>query len=105
MPSVIRGDDNFDSANGGPNAQAGAVGTYAFLYYFGTGSTEGSTKAGSDLYMSGFHRSVAIASDGDSAVYVTQGGTAQAGTWRCMGRTNFGSANTYSRFTLWLRIA
>lgn len=105
MPSVIRGDDNFDSANAGPNAQAGAVGTYAFLYYYGAGLTEGSTKAGSLLYMAGFRSSDSFAVDSVASTAATRGATAQAGTWRCMGRSNSSSGALDTRLTLWLRIA
>jgi hypothetical protein len=33
MPSVIRGDDNFDSADVGPSTNYGSVGSYALLYH------------------------------------------------------------------------
>lgn len=83
----------------------GAVGSYALLYFYGTGVTEGSTKAGSSLFGAGITRGASLSADADTAAYLTRGGTAQSGTWRCMGRAYNGSTSNYSRVTLWMRIS
>ena len=93
MASVIRGDDNFDSSGGTPNAAAGAVGTYAMLQvrdaFEGTARAAGSTLAGSSL---GFSSAGNL------------NGVAPNGTWRLMGQMNAvtsGNGNT----SVWLRIS
>lgn len=99
MPSVIRGNDNFDSANGGPNADIGAVGTYAWLGSPTAGVlSEGSTYAGSGLRYAG-SASTNTYND-NTAMHI--GGSAPAGTWRCMG--NGGISSRYNA-TLFLRIS
>jgi hypothetical protein len=102
MVSVIRGNDNFDSANGGPNATAGAVGTYAFLSPASTNAQRlpGTTWAGSNLrFASGSGNSERSTS-----------ATAPSGTWRLMGSNGYwnnGSNTSSSAFqcSVWLRIA
>lgn len=74
MPSVIRGNDNFDSANFGPNATTGAVGTYGFF----TCSASGTLSAGSTV--SGSTLTYASVSGGG----VNSSGT-PSGTWKLMG--------------------
>lgn len=99
MPSVIRGDDNFDSANGGPNASFGAVGTYAWLGSPTTGVLdEGSTYAGSGLRYAG-SASTSTYSD-NTAMNI--GGSSPAGTWRCM---SIGVIASRYNATLFLRIS
>lgn len=87
MASVIRGNDNFDSAIGG-STTAGAVGTYAMMQRT-TGSgelIEGSTIAGSSLAYSNVNWSVDFT-------------RTASGTWRVMGNYNgsgHGSTNYIS---------
>ncbi len=106
MASVIRGDDNFDSATVGSTAY-GAVGTYVWGYFSGTGITEGSTKAGSSITPAGdFYYLTSLAGDAGNASFLhTQGGSALSGTWRAMGRTMNSSTSTFTRFTLFVRIS
>lgn len=104
MPSVIRGDDNFDSANGGPNAQAGAVGTYAFLRNSVKENLfEGSTRAGSQL---AYTCHEAIADSSFSSHGATLGTRYASGTWRLMGYNNHRYSETTAKAaSIWLRIA
>lgn len=82
MASVIRGDDNFDSAEGGPNATFGGVGTYAFLQWEGASQqSPGATVAGSSLYP-------ASSWGGTSGAYYSGVGR-PSGTWRLMGSTGY----------------
>ena len=106
MVSVIRGDDNFDSALAHPST-AGAVGTYAWLINetIDAGSAWGATVAGSSLRSAGLatQNSTSIASG-----YVTASGrsmgTLQSGTWRAMGQSDF-SGMYDGRTTLFIRIS
>ena len=104
MASVIRGDDNFDSASAGPSATFGAVGTYAFCVGVILGFTEGSTVAGSSLLPSGLN-SNSYTSDALDDASTTKGGSALSGTWRAMGRQNYGPASNRGRQTLFVRIS
>ena len=103
MASVIRGDDNFDSANVGPSTTSGAVGTYANVVYYGAELSFGDTVAGSSLYPA------TISKSGDytyrTGATVAFGSTAVAlsGTWRVMASANPGSTRTY--YFLALRIS
>lgn len=73
-------------------ASAGAVGTYAFVNQRTSGATAfGSTRAGSSLFPCGI----------DQAFSGFSLGSAQSGTWRCMG--NVPSGGFY--ITLFLRIS
>lgn len=118
MPSVIRGDDNFDSANGSPNATAGAVGTYAWLQSTTANFnvTPNSTYAGSGFYYAGTTAtawSIGVTStafDDEAGDWSTGPGTSNrtivAGTWRCMGESSPGSSNDYDYpSSLFLRIS
>ena len=106
MPSVIRGDDNFDSGSVGSTA-FGAVGTYIWGYKVSAPFTEGSTHAGSAIQPAGVTTFTTTASDdgtlGGSSMYWTKGGSV-SGTWRAMGRSNY-NTNTVVRFTLFVRIS
>ena len=97
MPSVIRGNDNFDSANGGPNASAGAVGTYAHL---GSASdiSPGSTYAGSGLSWAGHAGGYGSSSNN----LIVNAGTV-SGTWRAVGYSSYASKTLF--ITLFLRIS
>jgi len=75
MASVIRGNDNFDSAIGG-STDLGAVGTYAVLVRYG-GFNAGSLYS-SGLTYSGWHEY------GDQVYSQYPSGT-PSGTWRAMG--------------------
>jgi len=86
MPSVIRGDDNFDSGvEFTPSTTQDDVGTYAFLVKNGSGSINwGTTYAGSTL--------VAGSVDAPNGyIYNTlvygNSGLVRSGTWRCMGQS------------------
>jgi hypothetical protein len=88
-----------------PPTTYGAVGTYASLNQNGSSIVEGSTYAGSDLTPAGIGASVGTyaPADGDVPCVMTRGATAVSGTWRAMGRVNFGSLR--SRQTLFVRIS
>ena len=92
MTSIIRGNDNFDSSGGTPNAAAGAIGTYAFLQvkdaFESTARAAGSTLAGSSL---GFTSSGNVH------------GVSPDGTWRLMGQMFVGTAGN-ANTSVWLRI-
>ena len=118
MPSVIRGNDNFDSANGGPNATVGAVGTYAWLQSSSANFnvTPGSTYAGSGFYYAGTTGTAwsitasSTAFDDEAGDWSSGPGTdyrvSPAGTWRCMGATSPGASNDYDYpSSLFLRIS
>jgi hypothetical protein len=95
MASIIRGNDNFDSATAGPITTAGAVGTYMFANNstYGTIAT-GSTVAGSTLRPT-------------SAGNPSNTSYTMSGTWRLMGHkegTNTSYAGTYET-SLWVRIS
>jgi len=78
-------------------ASTGAVGTYAFLLNGSTiGSVEGSNYAGSGLNYSG------INSSATPTLTLALSGGVPAGTWKSMGRTSNGFADTA---TLFLRVA
>ena len=93
MTSIIRGDDNFDSSGGTPNAAVGAVGTYAMLQvteaFESTARAAGSTLAGSSL--------------GFSAANNLNGVTPN-GTWRLMGQIQSATAGN-GNTSVWLRIS
>ena len=90
MPSVIRGDDNFDSGNVYEQpVTAGAIGTYAFLRNTGAAAV-GQTYSGSVLYWTNAY--------GDAQ------GLVGSGTWRCMGASGFTTA-AEQLATLYLRIS
>ena len=77
-------------------ATAGAVGTYAFLKTETASIGFGTTLAGSSLLPLGILELCGTAN-------FLYGGSAQAGTWRCMGYLVFGGAGR--RGTLFLRIS
>ncbi len=112
MASTIRGDDNFDSANGSPSATAGAVGTYAFLTRNTAYVVFGSTYGGGGLRPAGLsstgivNTTTAFNHDDESADLVLGPGTGEptlSGTWRCMGETT-ADINQDRGVTLFLRI-
>jgi hypothetical protein len=88
MPSVIRGNDNFDSGVVlTPSTTQGDVGTYAMLIRT-SGSTTisvGSTYAGSGLAYSGFRVGYNQWHEAYSPGSI---GATVSGTWRAMGQTN-----------------
>lgn len=114
MPSVIRGDDNFDSGNlptvdttsvlsATAGASVGAVGTYAWLVTSTTGSTDltqGSTIAGSSTRYYGHYSN----NLNDSGLWSYGPSNPQpSGTWRVMGYVDR-YYNTHGHF-LALRIS
>tara|TARA_R110002153_G_scaffold246628_1_gene402507 strand:+ start:221 stop:574 length:354 start_codon:yes stop_codon:yes gene_type:complete len=98
MVSVIRGDDNFDSAIVG-STTAGAVGTYVWATSAASNVQApqfifGNTFAGTGLFPAGF-ASLSVGTSTDSMKY-TSGNpigvmdttlSALSGTWRCMAQT------------------
>jgi hypothetical protein len=104
MASVIRGDDNFDSSGVGAATDWGDVGSYAFAGISGTGFTEGSTTAGSNLRPCGLMRTSFPSNDSyASTLYISIGPNSTSGTWRAMGRYNHGTS--YTVYMLWVRIS
>lgn len=104
MPSVIRGDDNFDSANAG-GTTAGDVGTYAFLRQFGNNKAQvtfGGTLAGSSLYPTSMNNST---SGGPYWGITGSLGTAVSGTWQCMGFYDPTTSANDNPVTLFVRIS
>lgn len=86
----------------------GAVGSYAMLYRFGTGITEGTTYAGSGLYPGGVMEpsGSGIGADADSGdLHMSRGASAVSGTWRAMGRHNAFSGSSRARICLFQRTA
>lgn len=84
---------------------AGAVGSYAFLYNTDTvSSNPGTTKAGSFLkYISS---SLPPERGGNDYSVYTISSSSVTGTWRCMGLSAYWAGGyTYYGITLWLRIA
>ena len=100
MPSVIRGDDNFDSGvELTPSTTQGDVGTYAFLVREVSGTINwGTTYAGSSLEPGSVD-----APNGYIYNTLVYGGSNifQAGTWRCMGQ----SSNHLCTGTVFVRIS
>ena len=89
MPSVIRGDDNFDSNTSIPSTAYDAVGTYALLHWINQTSTApNTTVAGSNLYpASTWSASTTV------GAYYSGSGTV-SGTWRLMGSIGYYSGTT-----------
>ena len=113
MASVIRGDDNFDSAVGG-NTGLGEVCTYVCaMYRLGNSvNFKGSTTSGSNLV---YHETFYGASTGylayplDPFEISNTVSSGLSGTWRCMGNmrsptTSGMNANT-AIGSIWLRIS
>ena len=109
MASVIRGDDNFDSADMyAQPTTVGAVGTYALLGVFQSGAinSPGITKAGSELR---------YANSGDLSAAAWGGliNSAPSGTWWLMGNTGHAYNGSFATSTsgwayvssVWLRIS
>ena len=93
MVSYVRGDDDFDSSEGGGSTDWGAVGSYGHFGDIANASTvfqnPGSTAAGSNLQKAGGN-----AYPYNPAVTITGTSYAVGGTWRLMGSIN-GNGNTY----------
>ena len=118
MVSVIRGNDNFDSAVGGSTTY-GAVGTYVMAYgALSAGYSAGDTVAGSTLSRvvvgAGYDRggynmyNASSGSFSNVALSLTSPDTTTSlglsGTWRAM--TNGGLGRTgYYQGHLWLRVS
>ena len=101
MPSVIRGNDNFDSATVG-SPTAGAVGTYAFLRT-ASGSTAGVT-AGSTYSGSALRYYASVDSGFNTNLYIYNTGSTPSGTWRAMG-TGSDSRYNHTVSTVFVRIS
>lgn len=116
MPSYIRGNDNFDSANFGPNITLGAVGTYAWLMRDDTTAnvTAGDTVAGSGLFYAGFSAAAWTTTTTNHAFDDETGDLGMgpgtnirvnpSGTWKACGTTSGAASYGYST-TLWVRIS
>ena len=103
MASVIRGDDNFNSANASGSASVGAVGTYALLIQTTkTNRAAGTVVAGSELRY--------FATEARTTAWVNHrhygGDTAPAGSWRTMGQVThlYGDSDARAA-TLFLRVS
>lgn len=83
-------------------AAYGSVGSLAYCMINGQ-ITEGTTYAGANLFPAGIYGAAFPAADGGTATGLTRGGTALAGTWRALGRSNIGGGQPGS--TLFLRIS
>ena len=105
MASVIRGDDNFDSATVG-STTAGAVGTYAYLWRDNAGTVLGSTHSGSTLFyaVSNDDNAVAAVANVYKGSGVVRSAISPSGTWRAMGSAGTFTA-TYGQATLYVRIS
>jgi len=81
--------------------ELGAIGTYAFCEYVGTGSlAAGTTTAGSNLRYAGVAENPNVS--GDSAIVIQSSGT-PTGTWRIMGYLN--KTSDYKVTSMFLRIS
>jgi len=93
----------------GASTSYNAVGTYVFANAdVAAGITEGSTYAGSNLYAAGIaHSSGNYSNDTNQTnVGMTQDTSAtHSGTWRAMGRSNYGPGSSRTRLTLFVRIS
>jgi hypothetical protein len=85
----------------------GAVGTYAFLRYYGSPlAVGGSTVSGSTLLGGSTYGSATPLTNDNATTNlgISAGGSPLSGTWRCMGRAAAAGANV-NNFTAWLRIS
>ena len=113
MASVIRGDDNFDSASVGPSTDYGAVGTYILAYYNKTSSSAtvsaGDTMAGSVIYpmsqLSTGAPGTGSYGYGTQFSYAHRTSSALSGTWRVMGPNVTLASNTRDTMTVMVRIS
>ncbi len=86
-------------------ASVGAVGTYALLgETTGTSTEAGSTRAGSALRYAGLSGNSPFSGIISGTTYHVGNGGTPAGTWRAMGRCNWGDTASFGA-TLWLRIS
>lgn len=109
MSTVIRGNDNFDSASP-VSTTYGAVGTYVLADKQASGGvTYNSTHAGSTLRPTGFTGSQNRGASLDWTYTYMRGWTGPAstlsGTWRAMGEENYYTPSSYNRQTLFVRIS
>lgn len=114
MASIIRGDDNFDSATDfSTSTDYGAVGTYIFGYYnkasAATTVTEGDTMAGSVVYSFSLLSTGAPGTGsygtGTQMGYSHRSSSALSGTWRVMGPNVTIASNTRHTVTVMVRIS
>ena len=93
MPTVLRGQDDFNSNAVGVGKTVDAVGSYSLVGDFNSGAVlAGDTIAGSQLdYM------YSVYSFNYASITTTL-----SGTWRCMG---YSSGNYYGNGTAYLRIS
>jgi hypothetical protein len=88
----------------GASTTYNAVGTYAFLYFYGTGVAHNVTKAGSVLNPAGNVIAVAIGANYFADANLSRGSTTMSGTWRSMGWAGEPGGSA-TRITLWVRIS
>jgi len=102
MSTVLRGNDNFDSASPVPTTH-GAVGTYtsAYVAYSAT-ITRGSTISGSSLLQS----NAAFTHDMERSYNQATASAGLSGTWRAMSRAvNTTESGFNVGSVLWVRIS
>ena len=111
MATVLRGNDNFDSASP-VSTTFGDVGTYVCAMYKPGYSVnfKGSTTAGSNLlYHNVDYGSAGVVGYPFDATESTSHSAGLSGTWRCMGNLRTGTSAAYNINTaigsIWLRIS
>ena len=101
MASVIRGDDNFDSANAG-STTAGDVGTYALVHNVVNGTKSwGTTISGSSLYPGALINGSASPDYAFGQTTAISESITLSGTWRIMGSMK----NVSRHMSLYVRIS
>lgn len=95
------------ASGAGSSTTYGDVGTYVFGYIANIGVTQGSTYSGSSINPCGFAvTTTSPGTDSDFSQTTTiDGASSHSGTWRAMGRANYGSGATRGRTTLFVRIS
>ncbi len=106
MPSVIRGDDNFDSANAG-GTTFGAVGTYTWGRPANNTNYPANSTASGLYALSNTLAQLAYYNGPSSAFVSSDLSVLQSGTWRAMnGSTNLSTSGTnYGASGMWVRIS
>jgi len=90
----------------GASTSYNAVGTYIYGFMGNNGVTEGSTYAGSGINPAGMaYSSTYSSADTDYPTNITHGSSTLSGTWRAMGRSNYGPGTARGRQTLFVRIS
>jgi hypothetical protein len=115
--TFLRGDNTWQVISTSPttaqvltataDASVGAVGTYAFLGQSTVNLLDnaGGTRAGSSLRYAGIVGNGDFTSNNLTLQGAAGNGGTPAGTWRCMGRSNFATNNSLVGASLYLRIS